>query len=146
MIKKTDPAPAQAFMTTTGRPSPPVLTSTIPAKTFTTLQQLMSQIGLHVQPQSSKPQAMYASRGRGRGSNRGRGDRHQSRPFNNNGGSRVVYVLVAAPKLYAQIGYLWVACKSKLDTSLICGMTRLSSFAPSKIKLDALGSFFYWAL
>ncbi|XP_076941866.1 uncharacterized protein LOC143611551 [Bidens hawaiensis] len=73
MVKKPELVIAQAFTaTTTTRHPPPA----IPADTLTALQQLMSQLGLTVQQSSTQPQAMYASRGRGRGySNKNRGGR-----------------------------------------------------------------------
>ncbi|GJS33095.1 putative RNA-directed DNA polymerase, partial [Tanacetum coccineum] len=66
--------------------------SSLPPDTVNALQQVLSQLGLQVQPQSSfsqpssqQPQAHYASRGHGRGShNRGRGARSNSRNYNNN--------------------------------------------------------------
>ncbi|KAD5317746.1 hypothetical protein E3N88_17692 [Mikania micrantha] len=75
MIKKAEPPSAHAFHTTISRPSTSsVPASPLPADTITALQQIMSQLGLQVQPQSSTPHAMFASRGRGRGySQRGRG-------------------------------------------------------------------------
>ncbi|MFS7950533.1 putative RNA-directed DNA polymerase [Helianthus anomalus] len=91
MIKKPDPSPAQAFTVTSNRPTPPSAAPSLPADTVQALQQIMSQLGLQVQPQTSsqqpsepQPQAFFGSRGRGRSSSyRGRGGRGNSR-YNNN--------------------------------------------------------------
>lgn len=85
MIKKPAPLSAHAFAaTTTSTPPSPAATPSIPTETLTALQQLMSSIGLTVQPQSSQPLANYVSRGRGRNySNRGRGGRNNFRSYNN---------------------------------------------------------------
>ncbi|GJR50517.1 retrovirus-related pol polyprotein from transposon TNT 1-94 [Tanacetum coccineum] len=93
MIRKPPSAFVQAFAA--AAPSAPTASaaiSSLPPDTVNALQQVLSQLGLQVQPQSSfsqpstqQPQAHYASRGRGRGShNRGRGARSNSRNYNNN--------------------------------------------------------------
>ncbi|KAM0029793.1 putative RNA-directed DNA polymerase [Helianthus debilis subsp. tardiflorus] len=92
MVKKPATTPIQAFAATTNRPSPPAAANSIPTESLHALQQIMSQLGLQVQSQSSQPQAFYSSRGRGRGrgpTNQGRnnGGRGYNRN-NNNGGNR----------------------------------------------------------
>lgn len=93
MIRKPPSASVQAFAA--AAPSAPTASaaiSSLPPDTVHALQQVLSQLGLQVQPQASfsqpssqQPQAHYASRGRGRGShNRGRGARSNSRNYNNN--------------------------------------------------------------
>ncbi|PWA91135.1 hypothetical protein CTI12_AA094000 [Artemisia annua] len=93
MLRKPPSASVQAFAA--AAPSAPTASaaiSSLPPDTVHALQQVLSQLGLQVQPQSSlsqptsqQPQAHYASRGRGCGShNRGRGARNNSRNYNNN--------------------------------------------------------------
>ncbi|KAI3725993.1 hypothetical protein L1987_65790 [Smallanthus sonchifolius] len=79
-VKKPDSVSAQAFTATTGQPSAPAAVNQPPTETLHALQQLMSQLGVQIQPQTQQSQAFYSSRGRGRGSySRGRG-------YNNGGG------------------------------------------------------------
>ncbi|MFS7960449.1 putative RNA-directed DNA polymerase [Helianthus anomalus] len=91
-----------AFTVTSKSSSTPPTAPSLPADTVQSLQQLLSQLGLQVQPQSSssqqpQQQAFYGSRGRGRSSSyRGRGGHGNSRynnnpnhnSYNNNGNNR----------------------------------------------------------
>ncbi|KAD4385088.1 hypothetical protein E3N88_25256 [Mikania micrantha] len=87
MIKKSQPelSPAQAFATVSSTRNPTNNISSVPPDTMQQLQQLVSHLGLQLQPatqSSNPPHALYTNRSRGRGNRRG-GGRQGNSHFSN---------------------------------------------------------------